>query len=920
MRHLRARSLSLYLLSGASVLLVAQSTTTSALTGSVRDEEGRPLAGVMVRIASESLIGGERRTRTAENGSYRFPAVPPGRYQVLVEGAGLPPQKRLEVLELGRATTSNFLLKASAAPSAVVEVVAAAVNEEPASATTTRNFKAEDIENMPIARDISAIAALTPGVNLNVGSGTRTAASGFGGDRDNANAYLINGVNVGDPSSGQAWVQVNPDWFEEVQVGGIGASAEFGGFSGAYFNGLIKRGGNTFSGNVTAYYQKESWSARRSIVDPTSPTGYAQKTGDTASDLAVNAGGPILKDRLWYFVSLEHISLERTPVGAPVSEKRTTPRMMGNFTFQAIPSATLSLFLDYDVVRTDHRGASRIRMGEATTEQDSPSFTYGLEWLQTLSTSAVLTVRASGYAGRDDRKAYRGETYPFYVDAGVPTASPNPGYGPFAGMEELNNAYQVSEDRRSRLGLLATLDWFTTLGGASHAFKFGVDHDRSTDRERLRFPGNVSLNAFTNGGDVLTDFVQTDGGMDIDTRLTRTALFVQDTWTVNERLLLRPGLRWEQFKGGDQWRTNTLAPRLGFTLHLDAAKRLALKGHWGRYFNGLAASYYDRAIPGAYPLERTYWWGYEDLITDLRDPLKAAPLPTFTAPGTGDWRSGRTERSSINPDIQHPHMDEVQVSFEAKLGRDWSLGASWVQRDGKDLLVRYDRLPLLSSTTSVTNPLTGESWTFRRPGVNPDGSHDYYITNDPDAKRKYTAATLTADGRLGKAWDLGASITKARNKGNLAQSNAYNSRREWYALLVNAEGNLPGTNDTEAKLRVAYRSPWNLRVSANFTYLSGLSYTRYVQTSRLANRERFNIYIEPLGASSYDARRLLDIRVSQRFRLNRALNLDIYADIFNVLNDDAVISRGTRHGSSTYLAVLDMENPRTFRLGAKFTF
>jgi hypothetical protein len=211
----------------ATPALVAQSTTTSAITGTIRDQAGKPVLGAVVRVTSDALIGGSRSGVTSENGRYRIPLLPPGRYAITVEAKGFPVRRASEVAELGKTTTVDFKLAPEA--SAVVEVVEQSGAEEMAT-TTTRNFKAEEIANLPIKRDISAIAALTPGINLNVSSGARVSASGFGGDRDNANAYLINGINVGDSSSGQAWVQVNPDWFDEVQIGGIGAGAEFGGF------------------------------------------------------------------------------------------------------------------------------------------------------------------------------------------------------------------------------------------------------------------------------------------------------------------------------------------------------------------------------------------------------------------------------------------------------------------------------------------------------------------------------------------------------------------------------------------------------------------------------------------------------------------------------------------------------------------
>ncbi|BDU70215.1 membrane protein [Geothrix oryzae] len=899
--------------------LIGQSTTSSALTGTILDQNGKPIQGAVVRVTSESLIGGSRTAVSSENGRYRIPILPPGRYAMTVEAKGFPTRKAEEVAELGKTTVVDFRLSPEA--SAVVEVVGRSGAEEMVS-TTTRNFKAEDIENLPIKRDIAAIAALTPGVNLTVSSGARVSASGFGGDRDNANAYLINGINVGDSSAGQAWVQVNPDWFEEVQIGGVGAGAEFGGFSGAYFNGMIKKGGNQFSGSLAGYYQKDSWSANRNVADPSLPDIIVRKVGDTASDLALNIGGPIIKDKLWYFFSIEAISIERTPVGSPVSEKRSTPRAMANVTLQATPTATLSLFLDYDTVQTDHRGASRTLAAEATRKQDGPNFTFGLEWLQALNSNMVLTLRASGYDGIDDHKAYNGESYSLYVDGGVPANAAIPGYAKYFGFDQMNNAYQSFENSRSRLGLLASLDWYIPAGNGSHALKFGLDIDRAKDKEKAWYPGGISLNAIADGDTVYTDYVQVGGGYDFDTKLERNTFYVQDVWTVNDQLILRPGLRFEEFKGGDLWKTTTLAPRFGFTWTPNASKTLALKGHIGRYYDGLSGANYDRAIPGAYPLEKRYWWpNYDDAqvlsLTNLGNPLADVPLPTFTP---DNYRNGVSEQSTLDPNIKHPYFDEIQFAVEQRLGKNWTAAASYVRRNGKDLLARYDRLPLSASTTSVINPLTSQTLTFQRPGVNADGTHDYYITNDPDAKRTYSATTFSLDGRFTPNWDMSFSVTKASNKGNLLKSNGYSSGREWVGTMYNSDGYLPGFNDDELKLRTSYKAPWGTRFNASFVYLSGLHYTRYMQTSRLGNRERYYINIEPLGASTYDARRLLDLRVSHKFSLGGKRALELFGDVFNVLNDAAVTSRGERYGSAYYGMVLDQEPPRTFRLGAKLLF
>ncbi|MCE1229957.1 MAG: hypothetical protein LWX11_10780, partial [Firmicutes bacterium] len=184
----------------------------------------------------------------------------------------------------------------------------------------------------------------------------------------------------------------------------------------------------------------------------------------------------------------------------------------------------------------------------------------------------------------------------------------------------------------------------------------------------------------------------------------------------------------------------------------------------------------------------------------------------------------------------------------------------------------------------------------------------------------YKAGTVALDGKFTEAWDMAFSYTRASNNGNLLKSNGYSSGREWYAMQTNNEGYLPGFNKDEAKLRSSYKAPWGTRFSASFVYLSGQHYTRYVQTSRLGNRERYNIYVEPLGSSNYDVRRLLDARVSHRFGIDSKRAFEVFVDVFNVLNQHAVTSRGERIGSIFYNVTLDQEAPRTFRLGAKLIF
>ena len=135
------------------IVLMAQSNTTSALTGVVRDPQGKFIAGVMVRISSNVLIGGERTTRTSENGSYRIGALPPGTYRIVIEATGLNTLTGNESLTLGQTSTVNF--KFAAAASATVEVVADQVQASGVETAAATTLSAATLDVLPLGRDVA---------------------------------------------------------------------------------------------------------------------------------------------------------------------------------------------------------------------------------------------------------------------------------------------------------------------------------------------------------------------------------------------------------------------------------------------------------------------------------------------------------------------------------------------------------------------------------------------------------------------------------------------------------------------------------------------------------------------------------------------------------------------------------------------
>ena len=916
----------------APVVLVAQTASTSALAGTVRDAAGNPVAGAKIRITSPSMIGGEKVTLSAANGAYRFSALPPGRFKISVTAADRQTLSQSETLELGQTSTVNWKFPISSA-GATVEIVAATSNAEASVVSFTQNYDTAALATLPVERSIAGIMDLTPGVNGN------RAWGGYSGE----NAYMMDGVNISDPSGGTVWIFPNIDWFSEIQVAGLGANAEFGGYMGGFVNGLVKRGGNTVEGSLTAYYADSKWQARINANHPDLPNTDKDILPSKNWDLAVSVGGPIIKDKLWYFVSAERTEEDNTPPGAELPQRNQKVMVLAKITWAPTTSSTLEFLGEHDYVGRDRRYIDKWTMPVATQKEIAPNRSFSLTWTQTLGQDKVFTLKGFGYAGRYDMPGYGGNAL------SLDTADLYQ-YDPKKPAREFfNNSTYEDFNYRARATVQATFDWFKTglfSANDSHAFRFGIEREQAADEELERFPGNLNLNATYDNfdGPLYGDYIIEGGGWNVRQRVDRLAAFAQDTWRVNDRLTLTPGIRFEQFKarfyGGETvWNKSTYAPRLGVSYALTADQTTILKAHWGKYYAGYSTYFIDRAIQSAIPIKTYYSWGDYPIIPNVLDP---STWPDHT-PGTVDNYAYRrvNDITAVDPNARQPYTVETTLSVDHKINAAWSTSASYVVRDFKDSLVRVDRAVDPNGTwISYFDPLHNTTLQAYRPGRYSEAGLDYlvpqnnYVTTNvgSDAKRKYEALSLSLDRKLENNWSVNMSYTHATLKGNIQRADSYDKVFYNKNLMINSDGNLPGVNDHEFKARGLYEFPWHMRLSGTFTYLSGTHWTPQYRTSNSSgfNGTRYLINTEPLGSQTYPSRTLLDLRLTQMISLNKSSRLEVFGEVLNVLNRQAATSYSTRvnsgNSATTDTLYIDYKFPtaldagRRVQLGLRLTF
>src|SRR3954463_10115327 len=325
---------------GSANPLVAQAVQTSALTGTVKDSTGAVLPGVTVNVSSPQQIGGVQTSVSDSQGIYRVPALRPGVYEMETPLAGFKTVKRSEiVLALGTTTTIDVTLAVASVSETVQVTGESPVVDIKSSASNTQLTDAM-LQNLPTGRFQPDVINLTPGVNSSVA---------FGGSQS-SNALLMDGVDVSDPEGGTPWSFFNYNWVEQVQVVSLGANAEYGEFTGVAANSVIRSGSNKFAGLGEYLMERKNWLADNT----TSLSSDLQKTFTPREinsywDTTAQVGGPIAKDKLFFFSGFQYRNIEDRPAGFTgdfTTEK--DPRVMNKLTWAATPNIRAEGFIEWD--------------------------------------------------------------------------------------------------------------------------------------------------------------------------------------------------------------------------------------------------------------------------------------------------------------------------------------------------------------------------------------------------------------------------------------------------------------------------------------------------------------------------------------------------------------------------------------------
>ncbi len=609
--------------------LVGQSLTTTAVSGKV-DNEGAGLPGVTVTLASPSLQG-TRTAVTSANGDYTFVGIPPGNYTVTFALQGFKTVTKELPLSVGQRNTVNATLSLNEiAATAVVSAKAEIVSTTTQASTTITS----DLANkLPFARTIAQEAALSSGLNTVTSLNAANPPVTVSGAPTFDNLYTVDGAVITDN------IRANPlnlyieDAIQESQTSVNSVSAEYGRFQGGVINTVTKTGGNAFSGSFRTSFTNDAWSA----ITPSGET----RNQDLLERYEATLGGPIWKDRVWFFGAFRKANTSTGQVTAvtaiPFSQGDDEKRYQGKLTLTPFANHTLSgAYLKIDEAQTNNVFPDPQHVLDAASfvNRTLPQDTLTLNYNGVLSSELFVE---GLYSNRHFTFENAGSLYTDLIKGTLMrdralSGSPRYNAPTFCGV--------CGPEKRDNRDYLVKGTYFLSTGAlGAHSIVLGYDNfagQRSANNHQSGSDYRLfTTNVIVQGGDIFpvigaNSFVYytpiynlTNG-----TNTLTNSAFINDSWRLNDRLSLNLGVRYDKndatnSNGVKTANDSAFSPRLAANFDVTGKGNVRVGASYAHYVGGLQDAIQDSSSSGGQPA--TFYWYYTGAGAD---PINCIPSGT----------------------------------------------------------------------------------------------------------------------------------------------------------------------------------------------------------------------------------------------------------------------------------------------------
>ncbi len=744
---------------------------TGTISGHVVSVDHLPLPGVTIVVTSSSLQG-NRTAITSANGDYLIPLLPPGDYTVTFEIGDFQPVHETRSI----AGTQTVLVDATMAPANVKESVTVVGKAQTFvdTANVATNFKQDLMSALPSNRTVDAVLLMAPAVHA---TGPRGAVT-ISGSQSYENLYTLNGAVITENLRGSPFTLYIEDAIQETTVSTSGVSAEYGRFEGGVANAITKSGGNTFSGSFRNSFANDNWRT----FTPFESTQLAAnpslklKINKTVPTYEMTLGGPVRKDKLWFFgaTRVQKQESTRTTVATAIPYVRTNndKRYEGKLTYTAKPGQSVQLaYTKIDNVLENNTGSNVMDLA-SLTNQGNPQDLTSVHYTGVLRPNFFVEAQFS-------------MRHLSLTDVGAHTKDPIDGT---MILDVARNARFWSptfcagsvcdgDEQRNNSDFVAKGTYFLSGKSGSHHVVFG--YDRFNDNILANTHGSGSdyriraTTSILNGTTIYPQFISGNTLIEYDPLLQKSvgsnlrthSAFVNDNWRLNNHFSFGVGLRLDKNDardGGDNKVSNTAAwsPRVSAIWDPKADGKWAVNASYARYVMALTSNLAASATPAGNLA--TFRWVYAgpSINADPNGALVSTPdalkqlFDWFAANGGQDMPKVTASVPGVNMKIvkplSSPYSNEYTGGVSRTLGARGTVRVDGTFRDYKNFYALRTDLSTGRVTDSFNNPFDL--------GV---------IENTNTVRRRYASLVTQASYNVGGRVDLGANYTLSHAYGNL---------------------------------------------------------------------------------------------------------------------------------------------------------
>jgi len=916
---------------------------TGNIYGKVTDDGNTAMPGILVTLSGDLI--GQMTTITNDTGNFKFLSLSPGIYAVKAELEGFATSIRKEIrVALGANVSLSFTLSPKKLEEEVV-VTAAPVAIDQKKTTHATNLTKEELQVLPSARDPFVMLEMAPGIvmdRVNVGGSESGQQSDFrsSGSYGTGANWSTDGVNNTDQvATGSAPQYYDFDAFDEIQIQ-TAANDITSMTAGAQINLITKRGGNKFSGGGRFYLTDKSFQGENAPDD--FPEAYTPASIHSIKDYGLNIGGPIIKDKLWFWMggSIQDIQKKELVGGLAKQDLKNFEIKLNT----KLGSHRLEGFFNWSSKDVEGRISNSSKDAwESHYIQTSPHPSYKIQDEFLVSDSLFLSAKASHFEGG------------FKL-------SPIGPVGGIAYYDEYEGVYSgtfyesdyIRPQSFYQLSGVAFLDKFL---GAAHEIKFGAEY-KWWLRKRIRTYYSQRL-TFTNIAEGASSRAYIYRNSDLNQPYDRIGLYAQDSISFN-RMTILLGARYDIQAGKvDKLHTDGtsvdwageynleavdvqpmdlnfkwkhFSPRIGLIYDITGTGKTLFKANFSIY-----GEHMDTAF--TYALASTYgyvYWNWNDANKD-----KAVQVGEVTNPRVRDSFNQKDPGDVFDPNLKSPTTLEFTGGVEHELFGDFAVGANLIFRKYYNDYTTYyyvddngtERLPSPDDWEIggyAPAEFGGAAWYQYKDGI--EETTKAWYSQRPDYNNKYIGLELTFKKRLtaSSRWMVNGSFTFQRWR-------QYYTSPYGYGLNYDPTGhenpdNLHNTPESymsprwQVKLGFAVQLPFKFNLAGSFFGREGfirddhwVDYSNWIQG--LDIRPGTNGYMRSgrRGEDRYPNLFMVNLKLERAIKIDFA-RLIFSVDLFNVFNTNAVQSVEENSGRATYGDMRTIVSPRVFRLGVRLDF